>query len=646
MAKNLKEQKLKKTAKGYIPTLSFQKQALISSKSIYKDAQKNPIKFWEKQAQELFWFKKWKKAFIHKPPYFQWFVNGKLNITYNILEKNLETRKNKVALIWEPEPLEERPRFLTYYDLYREVNKFANTLKKMGVKKGDRVGIYLPMIPEVVISMLACARIGAVHSVVFSAFSSQALQVRLQDTGAKILVTSDGYFRNGKLIDLKKNADIGVKKTKVKKVIVVKRAGNSVKITKGRDCWWNDIVSGQSDQCEAQVMDSEDLQFILYTSGSTGKPKGIVHTCGGYMTQAYMTSKFIFDLKDNDVFWSTADIGWITGHTYSCYGPLLNGATFVIFEGLPNFPYPERWCDIIEKYGTSVFYTAPTAIRMFEKQIKKINQKFADLRIIGSVGEPIDEKSWLWYFQQVGKGKCPLLDTWWQTETGGILVTSLPGIGPFKPTFTGLPLPGVNIDILDEKGKSVKTGQDGNLIVRPPFTPGMLRGVYKNHKKYVETYWDEYGTKIYFTSDGAYRDKNGLVRIIGRVDDVIKVAGHRVSTGEIENAITKNKCFIECAVVGIFDEIKGEVPVAFVVLKDVKPSENVKKEVINQVMKGIGPISLPKEVYFVPDLPKTRSGKIMRRILKRMFTGEEVGDISTLSNPECVDQVRKIVSGQ
>jgi len=645
MAKNSKEQKLKKTAAGYMPTLSFQKQAWVSSKSVYKNTQKNPIKFWEKAASELSWFKKWNKTFIHKPPYFQWFVNGKLNITYNILEKNLETRKNKVALIWEPEPLEERPRFLTYYDLYREVNKFANTLKKIGVKKGDRVGIYLPMIPEVVISMLACARIGAVHSVVFSAFSSQALQVRLQDTGAKILVTSDGYFRNGKLIDLKKNADQGLKGTKVKKVIVVKRADNSVKITKGRDYWWNDIVQGQSDQCEAQVMDSEDLQFILYTSGSTGKPKGIVHTCGGYMTQAYVTSKFIFDLKDNDVFWSTADIGWITGHTYSCYGPLLNGATFVIFEGLPNFPYPERWCDIIEKYGTSVFYTAPTAIRMFEKQIKNIKHKFSDLRIIASVGEPIDEKSWLWYFQQVGKGRCPLLDTWWQTETGGILITSLPGIGPFKPTFTGLPLPGVNIDILDEKGKSVKTGQNGNLIIRPPFTPGMLRGVYKNHKKYVETYWDEYGTKTYFTSDGAYRDKNDLVRIIGRVDDVIKVAGHRVSTGEIENAITKNKCFIECAVVGIFDEIKGEVPVAFVVLKDVKPSENVKKEVINQVMKGIGPISLPKEVYFVPDLPKTRSGKIMRRILKRMFTGEEIGDTSTLSNPECVDQVRKIVLG-
>ncbi len=645
MAKSSKEQKLKKTAAGYMPTLSFQKQAWVSSKSVYKDAQKNPIKFWEKAASELSWFKKWKKAFVHKPPYFQWFVNGKLNITYNILEKNLETRKNKVALIWEPEPLEERPRSLTYYDLYREVNKFANTLKKMGVKKGDRVGIYLPMIPEVVISMLACARIGAVHSVVFSAFSSQALQVRLQDTGAKVLITSDGYFRNGKLIDLKKNADIGVKKTKVKKVIVVKRAGNPVKITKGKDYWWNDIVQGQSDQCEAQVMDSEDLQFILYTSGSTGKPKGIIHTCGGYMTQAYITSKFIFDLKDNDVFWSTADIGWITGHTYSCYGPLLSGTTFVIFEGLPNFPYPERWCDIIEKYGTSVFYTAPTAIRMFEKQIKNIKHKFSDLRIIASVGEPIDEKSWLWYFQQVGKGKCPLLDTWWQTETGGILITSLPAIGPFKPTFTGLSLPGVNIDILDEKGKSVKTGQDGNLIIRPPFTPGMLRGIYKNHKKYVETYWDEYGTKTYFTSDGAYRDKNGLVRIIGRVDDVIKVAGHRVSTGEIENAITKNKRFIECAVVGIFDEIKGEVPVAFVVLKDVKPSENVKKEVINQVMKGIGPISLPKEVYFVPDLPKTRSGKIMRRILKRMFTGEEIGDTSTLSNPECVEQVRKIVLG-
>lgn len=634
---------LKKSGKSYYPSFQFQKKAWVNNKSIYKKSLQNPIKFWEDAAKELHWFKKWGKAFVHKPPYFNWFSGGKINITYNALEKNLEKRRDKVALIWEPEPIEEKARVFTYYQLYREVNRLANALKKMGIKKGDRVGIYLPMVPEIIISMLACARIGAVHSVVFSAFSSQALQVRLQDTGAEVLITADGYFRAGSLIDLKKNADAGLSDTKVKKVIVVKRAGNNILMKRGRDYWLEDIIKKESDFCEAVSMDSEDLHFILYTSGSTGKPKGVVHTCGGYAVQAYLTSKLIFDLKEDDIFWSTADIGWITGHTYSCYGPLLNGATFVLFEGLPNWPNPERWCNVIEEHGVTVFYTAPTAIRMFQKQIKKIKQKLSTLKIIASVGEPINEKAWNWYFQEVGKKNCPLLDTWWQTETGGILITSLPGIGPFKPTFTGVPFPGVKIDILDDKGKSLPKDKEGNLVILPPFTPGMLRGVYNNHEKYVETYWAEYGKKIYFTSDGAYRDKDGLVRIVGRVDDVIKVAGHRVSTGEIENAITQNKKFIECAVVGMPDEIKGEVPVAFVTLKDASPSDELKKEVMGEVMKSIGPISLPKEVYFVPDLPKTRSGKIMRRILKRLFTGEEIGDISTLSNPESVETVKKIV---
>ncbi len=644
------------TKKGnvYFPSPQFKKRAWVQNKSIYKKALKDPIKFWESVASELYWFKKWNKTFLHKPPYFHWFLGGKINITYNALDRNLETRRNKVALIWEPEPTNENSRIFTYYDLYRQVNRCANALRKLGVKKGDRVGIYLPMIPEIVISMLACARIGAVHSVVFSAFSPDALRVRLQDTGAKILITADGYFRAGQLIDLKKNADDGIKETKVKKVLVVKRANNEIRAVKGRDYFWDDIVKAQSDYCKAVPMDSEDLHFILYTSGSTGKPKGIVHTCGGYAVQAYLTSKWIFDLRDDDIFWSTADIGWITGHTYSCYGPLLNGATFLLFEGLPNWPYPERFCNIIEEHGVTTFYTAPTAIRMFQKQIKKVKEKLATLQIIASVGEPINEKAWQWYFEEVGKKNCPLLDTWWQTETGGILITSLPGIGPLKPTFAGVPFPGVKIAILDDKGKEVKRGQEGNLVILPPFTPGMLRGVYKNHKKYVETYWSEYGDKIYFTSDGAYQDKDGLVRIVGRVDDVIKVAGHRVSTGEIENAITHNKKFVEAAVVGIPDEIKGEVPAAFVVLNShifprvpekKEEIENLKKEVIGDVMKKIGPIVLPKEVFIVSDLPKTRSGKIMRRILKRLFTGEELGDLSTLANPESVAAVKKVVVG-
>lgn len=633
-----------KKGKLYYPTKEFKKKAWVNDKKIYKEAAKNPVKFWEKLARELLWTKIWRKGFSHQPPYFKWFVDGKLNITQNALDKNLEQRKNKVALIWEPEPLREPPRYFTYYELYREVNKFANALKKLGVKKGDKVGIYLPMIPEVIIGMLACARIGAIHTVVFSAFSSTALKIRLQDTKAKILITADGYWRRGKIIDLKKKADEGVRQTKIKKVVVVKRAGNKISWKKGHDLWWGDLVKSESDFCPPRVMDSEDLQFILYTSGSTGKPKGCVHVCGGYMVQAFCTAKWIFDLKDNDIFFSTADIGWITGHTYSCYAPLLNGTTFIIYEGALNSPTPDRWCQIIEKYGVTIFYTAPTAIRMFEKYGKAIlkKYKFDTLRLLGSVGEPIDETAWRWYFKEIGKGRCPLVDTWWQTENGGILITSLPGVGPFKPAFTGLAFPGTKFDILDKKGKSLPIGKKGNLVLLPPFAPSILRGIYKNPKKYLKTYWSQYGKKIYFTSDSAYKDKKGLIRVVGRVDDVIKVAGHRVSTGELEAAITTHPKITECAVVGIPDEIKGEVPVAFVVCKK-KVGENIRKEVIVQIRKEIGPIALPKEVYLVKDLPKTRSGKIMRRILKKLFTGEPLGDLSTLANPDIVGEIKELI---
>ncbi len=633
-----------KKGKLYYPTREFKKQAWVNDKKIYKQALRNPVKFWEKIAGELLWFKKWRKGFSHQPPYFKWFVGGKINITQNALDKNLEKRKNKVALIWEPEPLNERQRYFTYYQLSREVNKFANALKKLGVKKGDKVGIYLPMVPEVIIAMLACARIGAVHVVVFSAFSSTALKIRLENTKAKVLITADGYWRRGKIVDLKKKADEGVKQTKVKKVVVVKRAGNKVFWKKGRDLWWEDLTKNANDFCPPAVMDSEDLQFLLYTSGSTGKPKGCKHVCGGYTVQAYCTAKWIFDLKDNDIFFSTADIGWITGHTYSCYAPLINGATFVIFEGAINWPAPDRWAEIIEKYGVTIFYTAPTAIRMFEKYGKAIlkKYKFDTLRLLGSVGEPIDETAWKWYFREIGKGRCPIVDTWWQTETGGVLITSLPGIGPFKPSFTGLSLPGIKVDILNNKGKPVRRGKEGNLVLLPPFAPGLLRGVYKNPQRYLKTYWSQYSKKVYFTSDSAYKDKNGLVRVVGRVDDVIKVAGHRVSTGELEAAITTHSAITECAVVGIPDQIKGEVPVAFIISKK-DSGEKIKKEVILQIRKEIGPIALPKEVYLVKDLPKTRSGKIMRRILKRLFTGEPLGDLSTLANPDSVKEVKKII---
>ncbi len=629
----------------YYPDKEFRKKALVNNRAIYKRAAKNPIKFWEDLAKDLVWFKKWNKAFVHKPPYFKWFVNGKLNITQNALDKNLEKRRNKVALIWEPESTGERQRIFTYYDLFREVNRASNALKKLGVKKGDRVGIYLPMIPEAIISMLACARIGAVHAVVFSAFSSRALNIRLQDTKARVLITADGYYRKGKIIDLKKNADYGIKKTDVKKVVVVKRARNSIKMKTGRDLWWQELVEKESDKCKPVPMDSEDLLFILYTSGSTGKPKGCVHTCAGYTVQSYATAKWIFDLKDDDIFWSTADVGWITGHTYSCYGPLLCGATFVIFEGLPTWPNPDRWCDVIGKYGVTTFYTAPTAVRMFEKYGVKFlkGHKFDTLQIIASVGEPIDEAAWKWYFKEIGKTKRPLLDTWWQTETGGILITSLPGIGPFKPTFTGLSFPGLRFEILDEKGKKLGPNKEGNLVLLPPFNPGLLRGVYKNPEKYLKTYWTDYGKKIYFTSDRAYRDKKGLIRVVGRADDVMKVAGHRLTTGEMESAIALDKDITECAVVGIDDKIKGQAPIAFVVSKVKKSQNQIIKQVVFQLRKEIGPIATPKQVYLIKDLPKTRSGKIMRRILRKLFTGEPLGDLSTLANPESVEEIKKIV---
>lgn len=603
----------------------------MNDKKIYEKANKDPIKFWEGLAKGLNWQKKWNKAFEHNPPYFKWFLGGKINITENIFSKK---NQDKIALIWEPEPIGEEVKKITYGELSKKVNKFANALKKLGIKKGDRVGIYLPMIPEVIISMLACARIGAIHSVVFSAFSPQALKVRLQDTGARVLITADGYFRRGQVVDLKNNTDEAVKDTKVEKVITVKRAGNEVFWQEGRDLWFEGLARDESEECEAEIMDSEDPFFILYTSGSTGKPKGILHACGGYAVQALWTGKWIFNFKEKDVFWCTSDVGWVTGHTYTFYSPLLNGVTTLIFEGAPDWPEPNRWAKIVEGHKVTTFYTAPTAIRMFEKYGEELLKdfKFDSLKVLGSVGEPIDESAWEWYFKNVGKEHCPIVDTWWQTETGGILITSLPGIGPFRPGFAGLPFPGVKTEI-----------REGNLLILPPFSPGMLRGIYNNPEKYQETYWSQYGTEAYFTSDAATQDENGLIRIIGRVDDVIKVAGHRVSTGELEAAINLHPEISESAVVGIPDEIKGEVPVAFVSYKGERNPEDLKKEIIDQIKKEIGPIALPKKVYLVEDLPKTRSGKIMRRILRKLFTDEDLGDLSTLSNPESVEKIKEAI---
>ncbi|MEM7825379.1 MAG: acetate--CoA ligase [Candidatus Aenigmatarchaeota archaeon] len=631
------------------PSEQMKKISWVKDKKIYKQAKEDPIKFWERLAEEVFWFKKWGKTFEHNPPYFKWFLGGKINITSNIFENNQkgwEKVKNKIAVIWEPEPIEERERILTYEELFKEVCKLANALKKLGIKKGDVVGIYLPIIPETIISMLACARIGAVHTVVFSAFSSESLRTRLQISEAKILITADGYYRRGKIINLKQNADEGIKETKVEKVIVVRRTKNEVPWNYEKDVWFKDLIENESEVCKPEEMDSEELLFVLFTSGTTGIPKGIVHTCGGYTVQAYWTGKWIFDFHEKDVLWCTSDFGWITGHTYTCYSPLLNGITTLIFEGAPDYPTPERWAQIIEKHGVTIFYTAPTAIRMFEKMDGTISKKyeFKNLRLLGSVGESIDEAAWFWYFKNVGKRKCIIVDTWWQTETGGILISSLPGIGPFKPGFVGLPFPGVKAEILDEKGKPCKKGQQGNLVIILPFSPGMLRGIYKDEKRYLETYWEKYGSNIYFTSDAAFKDENGLIRIVGRVDDVIKVAGHRISTGEIENALNSHSAIVESAVVGMRDEIKGEVPVAFVVLKkDFESSKSLEDELIKEVDKKIGPIARPARIVFVEDLPKTRSGKIVRRILKNILKNEPLGDLSTVANVECIEKIKKLV---
>jgi len=620
----------------------LKKKAWVNDESIYAEAAKDPVAFWARLAREgIDWFKEWSKTYQWQQSYYKWFVDGKLNISYNALDRHVKTwRRNKAAIVWVPEPPDERERVLTYLDLYREVNKFADALKSLGVKKGDRVGIYLPMIPEVQIAMLACARIGAIHSVVFSAFSGNSLQERMLDAEAKVLVTVDGYCRRGKPINLKADADKGIEGTPIQKVVVVNRMGTDVDMIDGRDYWWHELTKNADTYCEPEVMDSEDPLFILYTSGTTGKPKGIEHHTGGYAVQAYWTTKWDFDLHDDDLFWCTADIGWVTGHTYGCYGPLLCGATMLEYEGAPNYPQPDRWWSIVERYGVTVFYTAPTAIRMFmqwgEEWPKKHNLN--SLRILGTVGEPINDEAWLWYFNKIGGGRCPIIDTWWQTETGGTLINSLPGIGPFIPTVAGRSFPGTSHDILDESGKSVTIGEGGYLVQKSPFAPGMLRNIWRNPERYKE-YFSVYGEEYYYTSDGARKwDEPGNIRLTGRVDDVMKVAGHRLSTAELENALTSYEAVVECAVVSCAHDIKGEVPVAFVTLKkETQPSEELIEELIKHVDVTIGPTARPDRIIFAGELPKTRSGKIMRRILKSLVRKEPIGDTTTLMNPESVE---------
>lgn len=633
-----------KKGKAYWPSKEMKKIAWISNPKIYKQADKNPIKFWSELSKKgIKWEKLWdeKNTYIEKIPYFKWFKSGKLNFSVNALDRHIKSGKgDKTALIWVPEPTKEKLIKFTFKELHEKVCRFSNVLKKLSVKKGDVVGIYLPMIPEATIAMLACSRIGAIHSVVFSAFAPDALKARLQDGKAKVLVTADGYYRSGDKEDLLKKVKESIKGTKVKKVIVVNRFYKNKKYS-GKFVSFNKELEKASPKCLPTIMNSEDPLFILYTSGTTGKPKGIVHDTGGYITYAYYTTKWNFNLHDDDIMWCTADIGWITGHTYSTYGPLLTGNTTLYYEGTPTFPNPERWWKIIEKYKVTAFYTAPTAIRMFQKAGDKHLKKYPlkSLRILGTVGEPIDADAWKWYFKNIGKSRCPIIDTWWQTETGGTLINALPGIGPFIPTIAGKSFPGTRHKIVTEKGKNSKKGF---LVQIPPFAPGMLHGVWKNHKKYVDTYWKKY-KKYYDTSDGALL-VNGLVRVTGRTDDVMKVAGHRLSTAELENAINQHSSVNESAIVSKPDKIKGEVPIAFVIPKTkILNQEQLKKELKKHVDKTLGPTARPAEIYLSNDLPKTRSGKIMRRILKNLLKNEEPKGLMTLVNPKCVDEIKKLL---
>jgi acetyl-CoA synthetase len=615
-------------------------------KDLYKQSIEDPETFWSERASELHWFKKWKKA--HDSNFakgqVKWFTGGKLNAAYNCLDRHMETScKNKTAIIWEAEDGETRN--YSYQRLYRETCRFANVMKKLGVKKGDRVSIYLPMIPELVIAMLACARIGAIHSVVFGGFSADALIDRINDCKSSFLVTSDGGFRGGKTIAIKANADKALEKCPtVEKVVVVKRANIPVDMRPGRDLWWNELMDDKTipDACPLEEMDSEDPLFILYTSGSTGKPKGVMHTTGGYSVYTYLTFKWIFDCHDEDIFFCTADIGWVTGHSYIVYGPLAAGATEVMFEGIPTYPQPNRFWEIVEKHKVSIFYTAPTAIRAlasFGDEWTKKND-LSSLRILGSVGEPINPEAWMWYYKNIGKERCPILDTWWQTETGGILITPLPGAIPVKPGSASMPFFGVQPEVVNTNGKPVKAGEGGYLIIKQDW-PGMMRGVYGDPKRFFDTYFSRF-PGVYFTGDGARMDNEGFYWLMGRVDDVINVSGHRIGTAEVESALVAHSKVAEAAVVGFPHDIKGQGIYAYVTLKNgVAGGPDVKKELSAHINKIIGPIAKPDVIQFAPGLPKTRSGKIMRRILRKVAEGvfTELGDITTLADPSVVDNI-------
>lgn len=636
------------------PPDEFSQNAHIKSmeeyQRLYERAKADPQKFWAELAeQELHWFQKWDTVLDWQPPFAKWFVGGKINISYNCLDRHLTTwRKNKAALIWEGEPGDSRT--LTYAQLHREVCQFANVLKQLGVQKGDRVGIYMPMIPEAAIAMLACARIGATHTVVFGGFSAEALKDRLIDAQAKVVVTADGGWRKDAIVPLKQQVDLALAGNgvpSVQNVLVVRRTGQQISMEPGRDRWWHEMQADVLPDCPAEPMDSEDMLFILYTSGTTGKPKGVVHTTGGYNLYTHITTKWIFDIQDTDVYWCTADIGWITGHSYVVYGPLANGATTLMYEGVSRASNPGCTWDMIEKYGVTVFYTAPTAIRASIKMGEHLPlaRNLSSLRLLGTVGEPINPEAWIWYYHVIGGDRCPIVDTWWQTETGGIMITPLPGAIPTKPGSATQPFPGILADVVDLEGNPVADNDGGYLAIRHPW-PGMMRTIYGDPERFRRTYWEHIppkdGQYIYFAGDGARRDQDGYFWVMGRVDDVINVSGHRLGTMEVESALVSHPAVAEAAVVSKPDEVKGEDIVAFVTLEGShQPSEELSKQLKQHVVQEIGAIARPGEIRFTDSLPKTRSGKIIRRLLRSVAAGQEVsGDTSTLEDRGVLDKLR------
>ncbi|MFO7320114.1 MAG: acetate--CoA ligase [Chloroflexota bacterium] len=624
------------TSELYMPDEEIVRNAYVQDyEALYAEAQQNLEEFWAKQAEKLHWFQKWDRVLDRsQAPFFKWFVGAKTNIVYNALDRHVKTwRKNKVALIFEGEPGDQRS--YSYWRLWKETNKFANVLRSMGVKKGDRVTIYMGRTPELIIAMLACAKIGAIHSVIYGGFSEQAIADRIEDAQSRLLITSDGAWLRGNIVRLKDIADEAVKRSPViETVIVVKRTGHEIHMEQGRDYWYHDLMSLPiaSPNCESEVMDAEDPLFILYTSGTTGKPKGVLHTHGGYQVYVSSTLQWVFDIKDEDRYWCAADPGWITGHSYIVYGPLILGATSLLYEGAPAYPYPNRWWRLIEEYGITILYTAPTAIRGLMRfgDAWPNRHNLSSLRLLGSVGEPINPEAWRWYYRVIGKERCPIMDTWWQTETGGFMISPVPSVA-LKPGSATRPLPGIDVDVVDDQGVPCPPGVDGNLVVKQPW-PGMLRTVYGDPDRYVQQYWSQYADKgWYLTGDSARKDEDGYIWVIGRNDDVIKVSGYRLGTAEIESGLVSHEAVAEAAVIGVPDQVRGNVIYAYCILRSgYQPSDRLREELKEHIRHEVGPIAVPAKIEFTDTLPKTRSGKIMRRVLRARALGMPEGDLSTL----------------